>query len=358
MSNNDVLSEKNNNYLVPDALILIDDTKLSKESVFFTNLEIDKVLDGYDTCTFLIHNSIDLEFNSKMNEDYELGDEVKVYIGYAQADTTLVFKGFITNIKWNFSEDDHLDIFIEAKDYTFLMMKNKYEKSMIDMTASDIVENIITERYPNLIVEAGATDIKYEKIENDKENDYLFIKSLAQKSNFEFFIDNGTVNFRPIPQTLKSTITLTYGKDILSFKPELNIEKEVTSVKIIGLELSKDKEAIIGEAFIDESDSNETNKGIRKLFGELEYKVRESVKNQEEADLRAEFLLNSFSNNSHKAWIKSIGLPTLKPGITVTLEGVGNKFSRDYYIIKCVHSLNEDGYETVLSVVFKKDKYE
>lgn len=361
----DRLSKVYNNYLAPEAVIWIENKKLSENSFYFTNLEIDKTLDGSDTCTFSIPDAIDLEFNSK-SKLFELGDIVEVHIGYAdshkdKADLSILFKGIITNVNWVFSENNYLTISIEAKDYSFLMMKHKYEKSMSDIKDSDVLSTIISEVYVNLFPQANRkidlTTIEYKKVQNDKENDYLFIKSLAKRNKYEFFINNDYIYFRPIPEKLTSNLTLRYGEEILGFKPELNIEKEVSKVQVVGLELSSDKKPIIGEATREDGAFDDTKEGIKRLLKKLnsiEYKVSEPVKSKEEATKRAEYLLQSFTNNSFKAEIRSIGIPDLIPGIAVSLDGLGNKFSGDYYIEKTVHSFNEQGYETLVNIASKK----
>ncbi|UFH59981.1 phage late control D family protein [Sulfurovum mangrovi] len=362
------LSDTYNNYLAPEAVIWIKNEKLSKEGFYFTSVEIDKTLDGADTCTFSISDAIDLEFKPKKADLFELGDTIEVHIGYAdshqeKSDLSILFQGVITNINWNFSEGEYLDISVEAKDYSFLMMKHAYKKVIRDTTASEIVKKIVSEVYGNLFAEDKrkivSTEVMYDQIENQKENDYLFIQTLAQQYGYEFFVDNDLLYFRPVPKKQSSTLTLRYGQEILGFKPELNMEKEVSKVKVVGLELSGSKEPIVGEAVADEATFSDTKEGIKALLKKLnriEYEVREPVKSKEEATKRAEAIMQNFSLNSFKAEIRSVGIPDLKPGITISLLGLGKKFSCDYYIEKSVHSFSESGYETVLQVRGKQTK--
>lgn len=364
------LSDTYNNYLAPEAVIWINDAKLSEDGFFFTTVEIDKTLDGADTCTFSISDAIDLEFKPKKADLFELGDTIEVHIGYAdshlkKSDLSILFKGVITNINWNFSEGEYLDISVEGKDYSFLMMKHAYKKVIKETTASGIVEKIVSEVYSNLFKEEhrkiSATDVMYDQVENQKENDYLFIQDLAKQYGYEFFVDNELLYFRPVSKEQSSALTLRYGQEILGFKPELNVEKEVSKVKVIGLELSGNKEAIVGEATADEAVFSDTQEGIKTLLKKLnriEYEVREPVKSTEEATKRAEAIMQDFSLNTFKAEIRSVGIPELKPGITLSLLGLGKRFSCDYYIEKSIHSFSESGYETVLQVRGKpKDQH-
>jgi len=44
---------------------------------------------------------------------------------------------------------------------------------------------------------------------------------------------------------------------------------------------------------------------------------------------------------------ESIGIPEIKPGVTVALAGLGSKFSKSYVVEKSVHSIGNSGFRTV-----------
>ncbi len=356
------LSDKYNNYLSPEAVVWINDEKLSEKGIYFTGLEVDKSLDGADICSFSISDAIDSEFEPKNSDLFELGNTIEIHIGYAdsdkkKSDLSILFMGIVTKVNWNFSEDNFLDISIEGHDYSFLLMKHQYKNVIRSSTISDIVNKIVGSTYRNLFTKSNIepTTVIYPQMQIQEENDYLFIRSLADKNGYEFFIDNSTLHFRSPPVEQTSSITLRYGQEILGFKPEFNVEKEVSKVKVVGLEFSGDKKPIVGEASVKDIDSSSSNtasgiKALLKKLNRIEYEVREPVKTVEEAIERAQSILQNHSTNLFKGEVKSIGIPDLKPGITIALSGLGSRFSRDYYIEKTIHSFSDQGYETTVSV--------
>ena len=139
----------------------------------------------------------------------------------------------------------------------------------------------------------------------------------------------------------------------MSFTPELNVQQEVSSVKVVGLEFSPNSEAIVGEAKRENNVFTESDTGLQRLMRTLNtvvYEVREPVKSVEEANQRAAALMKDFSFNFFKAEMTFVGLPDLVPGMTLTLKGIGERFSRDYYVEKTVHTISDQGYETSVSV--------
>jgi len=355
-------SKKYNNFLAPEAVIKIDGKKLSDQHIYFTSLEVDKSFDGADTFSFSISDAIDLEFEPKPEHKklFDLGNQVEIYFGYAQSgeeELNLLFVGLITNVNWSFEEGNYLDISIEGQDYSFLLMKHHYKKTIQEESISKIVQKLIDEVYKQTFKESDIeqTDVVYHQTQNQDKSDYLFIKSLAEKVGYEFYVDKRKLVFKSPPKDQKSSFTLHYGQEILSFKPELNIGKVISKVRVIGLEFSSDNESIVGEAELEQKKDafNDSNTGIKTLLRKLnsvEYEVREPVNTVEEAKQRAESLLRNFSLNYFKAKITLIGIPELIPGITISLEGLGKRFSRDYYVEKAVHSISDQGYETTINV--------
>jgi phage protein D len=45
-----------------------------------------------------------------------------------------------------------------------------------------------------------------------------------------------------------------------------------------------------------------------------------------------------------------IGLPILRPGTTILLDGLGRRFSKTYYVEKTSHSVGTSGYRTTFSI--------
>ena len=355
-------SKKYNNFLAPEAVIKIDEKKLSDYHIYFTSLEVDQSFDGADTFSFSISDAIDMEFEPKPEHKklFDLGNKVEIYMGYAEGGEEklkLLFVGLITNVNWNFQEENYLDISIEGQDYSFLLMKHHYKKPIQEESISSIVEKLIEEVYKPTFEETDIeqTDVVYNQTRNQDISDYLFIKSLAEKVGYEFYIDKKRLVFKSPPKDQKSSFILHYGQEILSFNPELDISKEVSKVRVIGLEFSSDNQPIVGEAELErkKDDFNNSDTGIKTLLRKLnsiEYEVREPVKTVAEAKQRAKSLLRNFSLNYFKVKIKLIGIPDLKPGITISIAGLGKRFSRDYYVEKVVHSISGQGYESTISV--------
>jgi len=372
------LAKKYNDYMAPEAIVWINDEKLSKHNIFFSDLKVDMTLDGADIFSFSILDAIDLEFDMKHSELFNFGDKVEIHIGYAdsaQAKRSLpiLFKGIITSVNWSFSENNYMDIIIEGKDYSFLLMKHKSSSegdrlTWDTTTDSEIVANIIDKTYGDMLSNVKIEDTKliHNQVYYQEENDYAFLNTLAKRNGYEFFVQKDELFFRTSPEIQVSSskkIKLFYGKEILSFSPEFNMNKQVTKVRVVGVEFLNAKKKIIGEApitnFAEANNKTLSMKELLKSINSIEYEMRASVKSVDEANKLAQSKYDELSSTLIKAELRCMGIPELKPGISIALEGLGSRFSRNYYITKAVHTFNNQGYEVSMSLttnasIFKK----
>lgn len=364
------LAQQYNQYLAPEAIVWINDEKLSKRNIFFNDLKVDMALDGTDIFSFSIYDAINLEFELKNADLFKVGNRVEIHIGYAdnteeKANLPILFEGVISAITWSFSEDNYLDIVVEGKDYSFLLMKHKSsaegkQLTWNDTKDSDIVEKILNTTYSNIFssskVKIEKTALTHNQVYYKEDNDYSFISTLAKKNGYEFFVQKDKFYFRKAPKIQKDTtnIVLSYGKEILSFSLDYNIDKAVTKVKVVGLEFQNAKEKIVGEAPksspLQKSAGTLGMKELLKTISNVEYEMKANVKSVDEANTFAESKYGELSSSLIQAQLRCIGIPELKPGINVQLKGLGERFSTLYYVTKAVHTFNTQGYEVNMTL--------
>ncbi|WP_457597923.1 phage late control D family protein [Hydrogenimonas sp.] len=364
------LAKKYNRFLAPEAVVWVNGMKLSQKGIFVSDLKVDMVLDGADTFSFTVGEAIDLaSFDPKKESRFRFGDLVEIHMGYADSDRSkkdlpILFKGVVTSIKWSFSEESYLEMTVEGMDFSFLMMKHKFrrregaEPSWNGKSDADAVREIVTATYRELFdkvaIEEGGTLPTRDQIRHKEESDFAFFTALAKRNGYEFFVQAGRFHFRPPPAPKGAAVKLGYGEEILSFVPEFSVDRQVAKVRVTGLELGPKKERIVAEAPEGKSPAKRAGtsalRELLKNLNNIEYEVRAPVASVEEARKLAESKYRELSSGLLKAQLKSIGLPDLRPGVYIGIEGIGPRFSRLYYVAKAVHSFGSDGYVTELQL--------
>ncbi|WP_457644545.1 phage late control D family protein [Persephonella sp.] len=338
-----VFTEKYNGFKVPQLKIFINDREIDPKKIRVSEVEIDLIRNGAGSFRFIVSEAIDQNFNIRFEELISFGNSVEILLGYE--DTLLtVIKGFISTLNYSFEEENYLDIEVEGFDNLFLMTRKKQIRSWSDHKISDVV-NIITEDYPFDRRDIETTDLKFEYIRQNGISDLQFLKELAEKSGFEFFVDNNVFHFRKPAFNRSPDLSLEFGVDLFNFKPTLDVSDLFEEVSVSGWDYRKKT----SESY---TASGGKTKGEGTLILKNDIKTRLPVRFDTSLDSydKIESLANSIfterSLNFVKADLTSSGIPDIKPGSVVKLTGVGSKFSGNYYVEKVLHRFISGSFST------------
>ncbi len=141
---------------------------------------------------------------------------------------------------------------------------------------------------------------------------------------------------------------MKWGASLIDFKPTLTTARQVRSVTVNGWDRTK-KAAITVKVSIDDPGMN-VNKDMHTLIGTCdprdELVVDKPVFNQADAKRIAQGILNDRTKEIIKASATCVGLPDLRAGRYVVIEGLGARFSGSYFVTDTSHTINDSGYLT------------
>jgi phage protein D len=164
---------------------------------------------------------------------------------------------------------------------------------------------------------------------------------LAHRNSYEYIVEGETFTFGLPGVEKKEKFVLKLGRDLLEFTPKLDIAQQVSEVRVVGWNSEFKKEII---EYANEEDIKDVDRdgktGAQTIQSvckeEVVKEVRTSVQNNEEAKLLAKSIL---SYSIVQAQCRAIGIPELRPGQVIRIEGVGDLFPRKYYVDKVIHKL-------------------
>jgi uncharacterized protein involved in type VI secretion and phage assembly len=180
-----------------------------------------------------------------------------------------------------------------------------------------------------------------------------FLVQRAWRIGFECFVDAGKLYFRK-PKNSGSGGNLTWGNDLLSFRPRMTLAEQVDEVIVKGWDVEK-QEAIVGQAqdgslypSIKESKNGASWAGS---FGNGKLViVDQPVVSQAEADTLAAARLDERSGSFIEAEGVAFRRPDLKAGQVVELKLLGERFSGKYLVTAVTHIYNPAGLRTRFTV--------
>ncbi len=319
------------------------------------HVEIDESLEDPGMFTILLNDLLDMKkqkFRWLDDKSLESGALVEISFSYASSTDkkALSFLGRIKSITSQFNFDGNATLEVRGYDLSHDLMKSYKGKYVYnDQKYSQAVENL-----------ASVNKLETSKIEQTKtvyenisrklnEDDYNFIKRLAENIGFEFFVREKHLYFRKSKDENDGEITFENGKNIISFSPTESTSIIVNEAQINSCDIDK-KEKITQTAKL-----TDIKKGvyIPKLKNKNEKKiVLENINVSSAEDAKTFAIAELKRKNKHLivGRLESIGNPALRSGMTVKIEKVGKRFIGSYYVEKATHSMGKEGYRTVLKL--------
>jgi phage protein D len=332
------LEQTYKNFYAPGFTIAVSGTDLQKAGAQITAVSVDNDLAGADQFSFTINNPYDPSSGSFAWLDNGIIDnekEVLIRMGYADAMEDMIL-GMISSVKASFASGGGSQLQVSGYDLSYKLMKGKNSNSWNNKKDSDVVQ-LIAGNYGFNSVNADDTKVVFPQIKQDKQSDFEFIKQLADRNGFEFSVADRDVSFIAPPKNsgLSVVATLHWGKTLSSFAPEVTTTDQVSEVKVIGWDPASKKE-IIGSA-----------KPTQPVPGNASVEeVRKPVYSKAEADTLAAAILDEIMRGRVKGSGECLGIPVLKPGCGIELQGLGARFSKVYYLEKTTHTIGTSGYKT------------
>ena len=319
---------------------------------------------GYEAsaAVFSIYGVYDLEKGQYSFSDFkqyvQLGSAVKVTMGYADV-MEEVFVGFIAQTRFLHSDVDIHHVEVTAMDVKGLMMSNSYARQMTASCYSEAVEEIFKKpMYQKMNAEgiyrmlkadstpdkAGSQSKKVTSytVEMVSESDYEFIVKAARRFNYEFYVDVGNVYFRKAKQTTEECLLeIGMDKGVRGYDITYDITGLVKSVEVRGMDIAK---AQMVSAIQKTSNKISTGSKAKSLIGQTAKVVADAgAISKEQAQYRAEAMLEDISYRFGTLECTCIGIPELRPGHFIRITGLGGPCDNRFYVTHTRHAMSDEG---------------
>lgn len=324
-----------------------------------TGIEIDEDLENPGMFRIYFNEALDprtQKFKWLDAKSISPGTMLVISFGYVSPRKESRITGRIRALSPGFFTGGPPTLTIEGYDLSHDLKKTHSEVNLNEVTYSDIARGIAEK---NKLDSSGVEDSEmgpFRRVERKvNEKDYAFLKRLAESIGFEFFIRNRTLHFRKPTDERKGSMDFEYYKNIISFSPRMSAANVVNEVRVTAWN-EKNKETISETAELNEIKSSIGIQGFADVVEESQG-TRVSVKiegrvvrSREEAKAIALSELKKRNMEFITGTLECVGNPDLRPGITVNITKVGERFSGVYYVTKSKHVLGDTGYKTTLEV--------
>ena len=287
------------------------------------------------------------------NSLLDIGKEVEITGKSVNGTTKLLTKAEIVAIEPEFDQVIGTTVTIRGYDKTHRLCRGKENRAFQQMTDSDIVKKIASER--GLKVNIDSTSTVYEHVFQNNQTDMEFIQERAWRNGYQAYVENGTLYFKKASSNESSGVTLEWGKNLNRFQARFSAAGQVSQAEIHGWDV-KQKKAIVSVKSSPEGTpvvNSKTHGGsiANSAFGSSPPLFEsQAVSTSAEADALAQANLNESCQRFFQAEGICEGEPAIRAGKQVEIKGIGTRFSGKYTITRAVHRYDLSGYTTEFEI--------
>src|SRR5580658_2390545 len=343
--------EVNGQEIDPESKGDVLELKVTMDSAQLTNVEL--TVNNWDDKSLSFKYSDSTIFNP--------GNSLNVQMGYA-GNLFSMADAIITTLAPHFPESGPPTLAVSGQDRLVKLKERKpldgEQKKFVNQKDSDIARSIALRN--GLTLNVQDTNVVNDVVIQKNQDDGLFLKERAACNDYDCFSyidpDSGqhTVYFGPPTDTRGGSTVRVYvfewGKSLINFTPVLTLNHQVGKVTVKSWDPTT-KSLLQYTAGPDDlppgsGSDNGPNAVATALADRQDIVVDHVCTCQEEVQIRAQALLRERAYHYLKVSGQVIGLPDLRPGYNVELQGLGKRFSGTYYLLKVEHTLGNSGYLT------------
>jgi phage protein D len=286
---------------------------------------------------------------------FDPGKRLELSMGY-QGQLRKMLSGEITSLRAAFPAGGASTLSISGLNVLHRFRTKQESRTYLDKTDSEIALEIGGRLGITIDAARGSDEPRLPYLLQDNQYDIVFLMERAHRIGYELTVAESSdtltkVTFGPSTAIRRPTYQLTYGKSLIEFQPELTTAQQVAKVTVRGWD-AKNKKKI--EKSVDRSQL--TTKGLGEkggqaaidsaIQGKEEIIANKPVQTEAEAEKLAKEVLESIAKDMVKGNGSVVGLPDLRAGTVLMIDGLGDRFTGRYFVVSTTHSIGDNGYTT------------
>ncbi len=302
---------------------------------------------GSATLKIIAGNMPDADIPESSSDNFKPGQNIRIELGYDNTNQT-VFEGIVVahKIKIPSGVDSPPMLIVECKNHaikaTVARKNNVFEKS----TDSAAI-NTALGTY-GLSVTVDGASLKHTQLVQYYCTDWDFALSKADTNGLLVITDGNKVDIKAPDVSGSAVLTVTYGKDLLSFDGELYAEDQFTNVEGVGWD-STTQEIIVAASAEQSlnSQGNLTTGDLAEAAGTEKITLQtDACSDPDYLESWANAILLKNGLARYQGSFSFRGNAAAKPGKIIELAGMGSRFNGDVFIGSVTHTVKEGQWVT------------
>jgi len=342
------------NPVLPEFDIKINQKTLDDEArPFIASIVVDDSLAWPSMFAVEFASSFDLEDVHQWIDSSNLavGNVAEFKLGYGNDLESLII-GEITGLEPEFVVDRLPSVIVRGYDRRHRLQRGRKTRTFVTQKDSDIAAAVAREA--KLSAEAVDSKVIHDYVIQANQTDLEFLQERARRIQYEVFITDKTLHFRPVQNDKSEVMTLTIGEHLLEFYPRLSMVRQVGDVSVRGWN-PQEKKKILSTAQVGfesaKMGGQKSGPQINEVFGSMTDVLSIQPVTQAEADQMARAKLEERALNFIQGEGICLGRTDLRAGKVIKVDGIGKRFGGQYYVTTAVHRYTaQGGYRTHFQV--------
>ena len=270
------------------------------------------------------------------------GSKVKIEAGYGQGARSVVFSGEVMRQAIEIGETGASRLVVEVTDPSLRMTLARRSAVFTKLKDSALMETLI--RASGLTARVTGTSPELPEIVQYYASDWDLMVTRAELNGMVVMADAGTVTVAPPNTSTPAVLALKYGESVLDLRAELDAPSQLASSAIRSLSWDPAAQKVVeaGPAGVSVKEpGNVSSEELARVFGVKRFD-QQTGGPLEQASLQgwssAELLKSRLAKI--RGWVRFQGSATVKPGVTLELQGLGTRFNGTAWVSGVHHNFS------------------
>jgi Rhs element Vgr protein len=285
------------------------------------------------------------KFEVSNRDDFIPGNKIQINIG-RDSKNSQAFKGIITRHAVKVKANGNSQLYVECRDESVKMTIGRHSR-YFENTKDDHVFDELISAY-GLKADPESTKLTHKELVQHHITDWDFLLLRAEANGMLVMADDGTVKISRPKISDKEALQVNYGSSILEFESEIDAQYQVKEVKASSWDYSNQQlfKASASSASLAEP-GNISGSDLAGATSPKTFDVHHSGhKLEQELQDWADGLLLRSRLSKIRGRTKCIGFAAIKPGDTIKISGVSDRFNGKAYVTAVRQEIGNGVWET------------
>lgn len=277
------------------------------------------------------------------------GNDIEIAVGYDQKEST-IFKGVLIKQGIEINQTQGSKLVVEAADEAIRMTLERKNDLFPKIRDSDLIGKLISNN--GLSKDVEPTNVVLEQIVQYYATDWDLMLMRAELNSFVVTIEAGKVTVKKPDTKQTPVLGVKFGESILNFHAEMDAatQLESSAIKSITWDVAAQKllEAVPSSVVVEEP-GNVSSAKLAEVFKVKKFPQQTGGPLQEPSlkDWSSAELLKT-KLAKIRGFVRFQGSALVKPGKTVKLEGVGDRFNGNAFVSGVHHQVTNGEWLTTV----------